>query len=172
MAALSSNQKSNQTQQLSNGGQFDPPIHTINGPQSLMFENGEQGRFSNPSSGHLDFEPDDSPYLDFDIDGEGDDTFDFDANGEMIGDLPEIGTDGDLHDKRKSIEDQDDDDEGGGKRREGDDKSGKKPGRKPLTSEPTSVSVLFSVNALGYRLTNSAETKSTEPRCPASVQRT
>lgn len=90
---------------------------------------------SAPGSGKLEFS-DDSPFLDFDPEADfGDDTFDFDDDSRMIGDLP-----GDLHDKRKSVDGKDDDDEGGGKRREGEDKTtAKKPGRKPLTSEPTSV---------------------------------
>ena len=37
-------------------------------------------------------------------------------------------------------EDEDEDEEGDSKRREGDDKQAKKPGRKPLTNEPTTVS--------------------------------
>jgi len=99
-----------------------------------------------PGSGNLDFS-DESPYLDFDPDGEFDDSFNPDETGRMIGDLPgsDGGVDapsGELHDKRKSIEGKEDDDEGGGKRREGEDKTAKKPGRKPLTSEPTSVSVV------------------------------
>ena len=65
----------------------------------------------------------------------------------MIGDLPDDDEDedddftgnGDLHDKRKCMDDQDEDDEGGGKRREGEDKVSKKPGRKPLIEPPTSV---------------------------------
>lgn len=90
---------------------------------------------SNPASGNLEFS-DDSPYLDFDPEADfGDETFDFDEDSRMIGDIP-----GELHEKRKSMDGKDDDDEGGGKRREGDDKTAKKPGRKPLTSEPTSVS--------------------------------
>jgi AP-1-like transcription factor len=99
----------------------------------------------NPGSGQLDFS-DESPYLDFDQDGEFDDSaFGYDPNGRMIGDLPdEPFAGGDLHDKRKSIGDKDDDDEGGGKRREGEDKTSKKPGRKPLTSEPTSVCCISS----------------------------
>ena len=94
----------------------------------------------NPGSGQLAFS-DDSPYLDFQ-DGEFDDSnFDFDASGRMIGDLPdEDDVEDHLHDKRKSMGDGDDEnDEGGGKRREGEDKTAKKPGRKPLTVEPTSV---------------------------------
>ncbi|KIV92030.1 hypothetical protein PV10_06508 [Exophiala mesophila] len=87
---------------------------------------------SAPDSGHLDFS-DESPFLDFDPEGDFDDSFTFDGSSRMIGDIP-----GDLHDKRKSIGgDDDDEEEGGGKRREGEDKTAKKPGRKPLTSEPT-----------------------------------
>lgn len=72
-----------------------------------------------------------------------DESYNFD-NSELFGDLhdesPEAEEDAytHLHDKRKSIDDEDDDvDEGGGKRQEGEDKTVKKPGRKPLTSEPT-----------------------------------
>jgi AP-1-like transcription factor len=108
---------------------------------------------TNPGSGHLDFE-DDSPYLDFDADADFDDSnFDFDPNGRMIGDLPD---DDHLHDKRKSLGDkEDDDEEGGGKRREGDDKVSKKPGRKPLTSEPTSVG-LNTIYAIPFPLLTQA----------------
>ena len=85
---------------------------------------------------------DDSPFLDYDLD---DGNFDWDTNGEqMIGALPGTSLDADddseLHDKRKNPDDDPDEEDGGGKRREADDKSSKKPGRKPLTSEPTSVS--------------------------------
>jgi len=62
----------------------------------------------------------------------------------MIGKLPGSSSDGDTetHDKRQHPDDDDDDEEdGGGKRREG-DKGSKKPGRKPLTNEPTSVSLI------------------------------
>jgi AP-1-like factor len=60
----------------------------------------------------------------------------------MIGKLPGTSSDGDAdtHDKRSHPDDDGEEEEGGGKRREGDEKTGKKPGRKPLTSEPTSVS--------------------------------
>ncbi|KAL2353462.1 AP1-like transcription factor-like protein [Cryomyces antarcticus] len=83
---------------------------------------------------------DDSPFLDY-LDADG--NFDFDSNehGQMIGNLPndpnQNDYDGEVHDKRKSPEDDEDDEDGGGKRREGDDKTAKKPGRKPLTTEPT-----------------------------------
>ncbi|MCJ1477826.1 DNA-binding transcription factor yap1 [Lambiella insularis] len=82
---------------------------------------------------------DESPFLDYDLD-EG--NFDWDVNGDqMIGSLPGTSVDdddADLHDKRKASDDDVDEHDGGGKRREGDDKTSKKPGRKPLTSEPTS----------------------------------
>ncbi|OBT50530.1 hypothetical protein VE04_09178 [Pseudogymnoascus sp. 24MN13] len=63
--------------------------------------------------------------------------------GQMIGNLPGTSSDGDAaanesHDKRSLSDDEENDDEPDGKRREGDDKTSKKPGRKPLTSEPTS----------------------------------
>jgi AP-1-like factor len=48
--------------------------------------------------------------------------------------------DNDLHDKRKSPLDNDSEENGTAKRREGDEKTARKPGRKPLTTEPTSVS--------------------------------
>lgn len=103
-----------------------------------------------PGSGRLELS-DESPYMDYPLDGEGDDSFNFDAQGPLFDDDlgDDVGDDfGDdladdsndhLHDKRKSMDGQDEDDEGGGKRREGDDKTAKKPGRKPLTSEPTTV---------------------------------
>lgn len=93
-----------------------------------------------------------SPYLDnYDYDF-GDSSFDFSfANGEqakMIGDVPGVpgsthsdSTEGESNDKRAHPDDEDDDESPGNdsKRRESSDKIHKKPGRKPLTSEPTSV---------------------------------
>ncbi|RDW85666.1 hypothetical protein BP5796_03991 [Coleophoma crateriformis] len=90
---------------------------------------------------------DDSPFIDYDYEFEQDGSFDFgdfnDTQGQMIGQLPGTSSDGDdnsenIHDKRSHPEDDGEDDEGGGKRREGEEKTSKKPGRKPLTSEPTS----------------------------------
>ena len=99
-----------------------------------------------PGSGTLGgFE--ESPYIDYDYEFDADGSFDYDfandSQGQMIGNLPGTSSDGDgdNHDKRSHPDDDGDEDEGGGKRREGDDKSSKKPGRKPLTSEPTSVSI-------------------------------
>jgi len=100
-----------------------------------------------PGSGTLNgFE--ESPFLDydydyeFDVDGSFDYNFSNESQGQMIGKLPGTSSDGDAenNDKRSHPEDDGDEEEGGGKRREGDEKSSKKPGRKPLTSEPTSVS--------------------------------
>ena len=89
-------------------------------------------------------EPDDSPYLGLDLDVDGDDHFDLDNNGQLIdsfpGDASQVDNK-DLHEKRKSVGDKDDDDDdGGGKRRESEGGTSKKPGRKPLTAEPTTVS--------------------------------
>ena len=103
-----------------------------------------------PGSGTLNgFE--DSPFIDYDYEFDADGSFDYglsnDSQGQMIGTLPGGSSDGDAdtHDKRSHPDDDGDDDEGGGKRREGDEKSSKKPGRKPLTSEPTSVSILMHI---------------------------
>ena len=74
-----------------------------------------------------------------------DNSFDFDNAdnsdlmiGALPGDSPNQDND-DSPEKRKSPEDDVEDPDGGGKRREPDDKQAKKPGRKPLTSEPTTV---------------------------------
>ncbi|TVY31862.1 AP-1-like transcription factor napA [Lachnellula subtilissima] len=87
----------------------------------------------------------DSPFVDYDYEFDGDGSFDYDfsndSQGQMIGNLPGSSSDGDAdtHDKRSHPDDDGgEDEEGGGKRRESDEKSSKKPGRKPLTSEPTS----------------------------------
>ncbi|OTB03666.1 hypothetical protein M426DRAFT_174320 [Hypoxylon sp. CI-4A] len=94
-----------------------------------------------------------SPFLDYDYDLGPDTSFDFDftndGQAKMIGDLPGTSPDGDSKDgspendsadKRSHPDDDDDDDmeEGGGKRRESEGKVPKKPGRKPLTNEPSS----------------------------------
>ncbi|TQN66518.1 AP-1-like transcription factor napA [Colletotrichum shisoi] len=95
-----------------------------------------------------------SPYLDnYDYDF-GDSSFDFDVStvgqAKMIGDIPggaqsaqstkSDSTENDGMDKRAHPDDEEDADSPGNdaKRREGGDKVPKKPGRKPLTSEPSS----------------------------------
>ncbi|KAM0817019.1 putative BZIP domain-containing protein [Seiridium cardinale] len=99
-----------------------------------------------------------SPFLDYDYSfGPDSSGFDFDLGldnaGSMIGDLP--GTtagseksgssdkgsspDNDSHDKRSHPDEDDDEkEEGSAKRRESEGKVAKKPGRKPLTNEPSS----------------------------------
>lgn len=102
--------------------------------------------FMSPQQAHLDqFNPDFTPDLDY----PGDDSFDFDnadLAGDMIGSIPgdsvdELRNGSDLHEKRKNSSD-DASDDGDHKRQEvGEgEKGARKPGRKPLTSEPTTVS--------------------------------
>lgn len=88
-----------------------------------------------------------SPFIDYDYEFDPETGFEYDFANEsqpqMIGELPgATSSDGDAegNDKRSHPDDEEDNEEGGGKRREGDEKVSKKPGRKPLTSEPTSVS--------------------------------
>jgi len=140
VAALTSNQPSEKQRGIA------APPKSSQGASNAPYPPAAMSNNSAPGSGRLDY--DDSPFLESFLDGENEDSFDFDDQGQMFGDLPEDGSEdngtadpGHLHDKRKSMGAQDDDDvEGGGKRREGDDKQARKPGRKPLTSEPTSVS--------------------------------
>lgn len=140
VAALSSNQPASKRASM--------PSTTAD-PKLVQTPAGTSGP-SVPGSGHLDLS-DESPFLDYPLDGEGDDSFNFDEEGRMFDDLPDddVGADSladayeHLHDKRKSIDGADEDDTGGGKRREGEDKTAKKPGRKPLTSEPTTVSLFL-----------------------------
>lgn len=114
---------------------------------------------NNPPSNHVKSKPstdmnpldfdDTSPYLEY-LDG--DTSFDFDPSdlgGQHMFDNmgsnasnKSDSTDGDKPDKRKSPEEESPEDEVDAKRREGEPKEAKKPGRKPLTSEPTTVSNL------------------------------
>ena len=137
VAALNSNQPIQKLDDMASTKQ-DRSTHTPNG----------LSKSSAPGSGRLGY--DDSPFLDYPLNGEGDESFDFDNEDQMFGDLgeddsPDNGTtDPDhLHDKRKSMGGSGDDEEGGGKRREGDEKQAKKPGRKPLMNEPTSVRLIL-----------------------------
>ncbi|KAI4619958.1 hypothetical protein J4E80_004483 [Alternaria sp. BMP 0032] len=115
--------------QSMNNSQFQYPLDSLD---PAYFTSPQQ---QTPANGFNGGSMDESPFVDY-LDG--DNGFDFDnADGDMIGSLPG-DTPGDSSEKRKSPDDgDDDDDEGGGKRREGEDKQAKKPGRKPLTSEPT-----------------------------------
>jgi AP-1-like factor len=125
--------------------------------QSLPFNDGLNGNLNYPltvapGSGSLGA-LDESPYIDYDYSFDDGQIGDFDftgltgVDGQMIGSLPGASSsDGDttpalqdhLHDKRGYSDEGADSDEHDGKRREQDEKGAKKPGRKPLTSEPTS----------------------------------
>lgn len=97
-----------------------------------------------------------SPFLDLDYEFSGDNSFDFsfadDSQAKMIGDLPgsnaseasgKASSDNNDNDKRSHPDDENDEEEGSAKRQETGEKAPKKPGRKPLTTEPTSVSRLY-----------------------------
>ncbi|KAF2130667.1 PAP1-domain-containing protein [Dothidotthia symphoricarpi CBS 119687] len=143
LAALASNNQNpldmfstgmdNNTKRSMSNAQYQYPIDALD---PTFFTTPQQTTPANALNAGIE----ESPFIDY-LDG--DTTFDFDNadNSElMIGDLPgeTPGNYDDSNEKRKSPDDDDDDDdEGGGKRREGDDKQAKKPGRKPLTSEPT-----------------------------------
>jgi AP-1-like factor len=157
LAALNSNNPStsstpkaalqhNPNQPLTDSSQNMSQQFSFEGMDPTLFMNGQ----SSMSLGNFETPLGESPYLDFldTNDPNYDGNFDFelpDTDGKMIGAMPgsEDGSQ-DLHDKRKMSEDDDDDDdehENGAKRQEtGEGKTAKKPGRKPLTSEPTSVS--------------------------------
>ncbi|KAJ8063174.1 hypothetical protein OCU04_008413 [Sclerotinia nivalis] len=137
-AALNSNKSSNKSSNNMDKS-LPPSTNALSNTSTSTFN---ESPIQAPGSGTLSgFE--ESPFIDYDYEFEGDDSFNFDfsndSQGQMIGNLPGSSSDGDAdnHEKR-SHPDDDDEEEGGGKRREGDDKSSKKPGRKPLTSEPTS----------------------------------
>lgn len=133
-------------------------------PASDMSATNGNALFMSPQNAELDnLNIDYTPDLDY-LDG---DSFDFenaDLGGEMIGALPgdsreDLTTNGDGHEKRKNPDESDDIETGDAKRythrvclcsdnvltqyrqetQEG-EKGAKKPGRKPLTNEPTTVS--------------------------------
>lgn len=93
--------------------------------------------FQSPQEDLDNFNVEYTPDLDY-LDGEGYDFDNADLGGEMIGSLPGR----DANEKRKSREDSAAPEGGDAKRQETEDgeKAPKKPGRKPLTSEPTTVS--------------------------------
>ncbi|GAD97460.1 conserved hypothetical protein [Paecilomyces variotii No. 5] len=143
LAALHSNNKS----QKQNKNAPTNGVQPKREPDTTSPQQGQSNKFSMPpslfespgqdtiGSGQLGFE--ESPFLDFDPDVD----FDFQGADQLIGDLPGSLSpeDQDHREKRKSMDGKSEPEEGGKKRRESsDDKSAKKPGRKPLTSEPTS----------------------------------
>lgn len=132
-AALNSNKQSETG--VSNPPTASPAVFSNSG-----LSNGQVNGFS------------DSPFLDnidnLDYNDFGDSSFDFSfANGDqsLVSDVADgvksESPDNEAHEKRSHPDDEDDEDalaENGSKRRESTDKVPKKPGRKPLTSEPTS----------------------------------
>ncbi|KAJ5780113.1 Transcription factor PAP1 [Penicillium paradoxum] len=89
------------------------------------------GGFDNAHANNFGFGDEESPFLEFPPDLD----FDFPGSANLIGDLPG-STDYDIGEKRKSLDGKSEieGEETGKKRRESE---AKKPGRKPLTSEPT-----------------------------------
>jgi AP-1-like transcription factor len=147
LATLSSNRSSTQNR-TSSQISTSKPSDRQQGNRGSITQNGLSTNDYFNSAKQMTASPDqflnndDSPYLGFDLDADGDDQFDFDSNGQLIGDYPGDTSpvdSSDLHEKRKSLDDKDEDDEGGGKRRESEAGTSKKPGRKPLTAEPTTV---------------------------------
>ena len=118
-----------------NSTKFPAPVDSTSG-DSKAFQSSIQASPDSGQSGSGNL--DKSPFLDYEFD---ETNIDWDPDTEnLFGNLPETlnEDDGDLHDKRKNHEDERDEEENGNKRREGEEKSAKKPGRKPLT-EPTTV---------------------------------
>lgn len=106
--------------------------------------------FMSPANAEIDnFDADYTPDLEY-LDGDA--SFDFenaDLGGEMIGALPGSSFEAiDAHEKRKQPDEDDGEDESDPKRQETleGERGAKKPGRKPLTSEPTTVSTVESNN--------------------------
>lgn len=143
LAALSSNKPPHQRpEEKSPSKQQSPPAHH---PQLKPDPDATPARHSLDSftmspgydrsalSGGLGLGGDDSPFLDFPTDPE----FDFHGDN-LIGDLPGSlpPDEAEPGEKRKDLSD-DEAEESGKKRRESE--GARKPGRKPLTSEPTSV---------------------------------
>lgn len=146
----------------------------------------KQGGDKDDTNGHFNTSPqatamagdfgtlDESPYLGFDLDGDDEDQFNLDDNGQLVGDYPgDVARfdSSDLHEKRKSIGDRKDTNDGGGKRRDSEGATGKKPGRKPLTAEPTTVSCLAGCRQCSLTLHRSAKLKTELPNEPSVIAR-
>ena len=124
-SSTTSPQSRSNTFDMSPSAFFDSPGHEASGSGQMGFGAGE------------------SPFLEFDPDAE----FDFQGAEQLIGELPDatISEEPESREKRKSIDGDGEEVESGKKRRESEDKDKtvKRPGRKPLTSEPTSVCMLL-----------------------------
>ena len=179
--ALTSNNGNGNSQEPNNRPlSTDKPYNDFKEQSNGSMENGANMHMSptqkTPVSGHLG-SFDESPFLDYDHLDDG--SFDWDDNGEQLfGDLPgtEFNDDVEHHDKRKAS-DEEKDEEGSSKRRESEDKTGKKsaqkPGRKPLTGEPTTVRSLDSSFMILPLLTlPGLETQGAKSSCSESIPRT
>lgn len=137
LAALSSNNPATPGNKQSNRAQHtkieqsSPDQNSLNGMSAPP-----SGGFDNAQFNGFNFSNEESPFLDFNPE------VDFDASGsaDLIGDLPGDASlyEYEAGEKRKSMDGgtEVDEEETGKKRRESE---AKKPGRKPLTSEPTTV---------------------------------
>ncbi|KAK9584481.1 DNA-binding transcription factor yap1 [Aspergillus fumigatus] len=139
LAALSSNNPTQKQQTVTHNSEANQnlnhtPGHASSGSFSVSPPSGLDGSVNQSTT----FGYEDSPYLDLNFDFD----LDFLGNESLIGDLPPSlpsTEDYEPGDKRKDIDGQvNDKEDSGKKRRESDEKAAKKPGRKPLTSEPTS----------------------------------
>jgi AP-1-like transcription factor len=156
MAALNSNNHSSQnaynsSQNFKNNG---PSQMDMSHNQHFALDGLDPSFFSAQQDANTSefngFNVQNSPFVDF-LDGENNFDFADPEGGElMMGSIEgepspeeEHSPDADGHDKRKSPEDDDEHDNGEAKRQHPEDKTAKKPGRKPLTSEPTTVSLIL-----------------------------
>lgn len=157
LAALASNKRNVMLEGRSGNGSIvrsnstdgvDPSIFTVqpgNTPGSSGYKTGSN-RHTFGSNLFQDFENG----TNFDIDFSAGDA-DFSLTGsDFLNEPSELysgdqldGESGEAGEKRKSPEDESDAEDGDYKRQEGDDKVAKKPGRKLITAEPTTVSAAF-----------------------------
>ncbi|PYH49257.1 putative bZIP transcription factor AP-1/Yap1 [Aspergillus saccharolyticus JOP 1030-1] len=139
LAALSSNNPPSKQQPNSQVKRSNSEPDSTPGNASSSSYNVSPGfDLAQPNSGTLGYADDESPFLDFNPELD----FDYQGTENLIGELPGGLALPDEHEpgeKRKDMDGPTEENEGAGKkRRESDDKTAKKPGRKPLTSEPTS----------------------------------
>lgn len=158
MAALASNKRSKQNGNAAapadQANEYFPPF-----PQTIAPTKVQQNNFDGVNPAIFDISQEQYPTSGYDS------TFDdsllsqFDNTGSL--DFGTIGNDdlqspdsydNESHEKRKSPDEDDDDEdeESSHKKQEGDDKIAKKPGRKLITAEPTTVSSLQERPQLAY----------------------
>jgi len=134
LAALSSNNPAQKQQPQPNHTPHVELDHSPDPASSNGMSAPPSGGFDSAHLNALGFGDDESPFLDFNPELD----FEFSNSASLIGDLPGTApsTEYDIGEKRKSMDGKSDVDaeETGKKRRESE---AKKPGRKPLTSEPT-----------------------------------